>query len=78
VQHCRSGESILIIAPATVLKVLTCGIMYLPLQNAFNFSVDCGGICMFERAFENGPYQLKQWNDLRYLEKPRLATAQES
>ncbi|MCB1045134.1 MAG: histidine phosphatase family protein [Acidobacteria bacterium] len=60
-------ESLVVVAPATILRVLCCGILDLPLNSALSFRIDCGGVSSFARLFEGGPFQLIQWNDLSHL-----------
>lgn len=73
VERVTPDESIMVVAPGTVIRVLCCGILDLPLKNAMNFRVNFGAVSTFERLYPGGPYQVVQWNDVSHLEQPETA-----
>lgn len=72
VHQAEANEVLLIIAPATIIKVLTCGILDIPLANAMSFDLNHGGISTFSRMVPKGAYQMSRWNDVGYQFEPML------
>ena len=67
VQHTSEGETLVFILQESVLKVLCCGALDLPLESANRFAMDPGGYAVFERIYPSGPYAMVAWNQTDYL-----------
>ncbi|MCB1050652.1 MAG: histidine phosphatase family protein [Acidobacteria bacterium] len=70
---CEPDELLVIIAPAMILRVMTCGILDLPLTHALSFALNHGAVSTFTRLYPSGPYQMSRWNDISYQYEPMLA-----
>ncbi len=60
-------DSIIVVASGTILRVLCCGILELPLSSAMSFRLDFGSVSSFERLYPGGPYQIVNWNGVSHL-----------
>lgn len=62
VHHALSHETLIIVLQETVLRVLSCAVLDLPLEHAHRLHMEKAAYSVFERIFEDGPYQLLAWN----------------
>lgn len=67
VSQCEPGETLAVIAPSIVLQCLCCGILDMDLKTAVHFSIDHGGVSLFQRVLPAGHYQLVRWNENHHL-----------
>jgi broad specificity phosphatase PhoE len=62
VHDCEGDENLAFVLQETVLQVLVCGALDLPLAAAQRFAIDHAAYAVFDRVFPEGPYQMVAWN----------------
>lgn len=67
VQETNSDETIALVLQDAVLRVLCCAVLDLPLEAAKRFSMAHGSYAVFERIYEDGPYQMIAWNQTHHF-----------
>jgi len=69
VHACEPEENLAFVLQETVLQVLVCGALDLPLSAAQRFAIDHAAYAVFERAYPSGPYQMVTWNRNDHLKQ---------
>lgn len=76
VHACEPGENLAFVLQETVLQVLVCGALDLPLSAAQRFAIDHAAYAVFERAYPSGPYQMVAWNRNDHLKQAILTESE--